>query len=144
MVCCNKTAKCKIHSFLRYDATVERIEKTEEDTRVTVDWRMGYYFLIFGIPKTSVLSVDRGEVGIPGEMLDPDQHPMISDWIKALREVSGSEEEFENCAVRFPFDAGAMKQSMLVREIDHAPSSLSKSASAKRKRPSSSMTKSNK
>jgi len=131
-------------SISRYDATVERIVKTEEDTRVTVDWRMGYYSLIFGIPRTSVLSVDRGEIGIPGEMLDPDQHLTINRWIKALREVSKSEEEFENCEVRFPFDAGTMKQSMFVGEIDHAPSSLSRSATTKRKRPSSSMSKSNK
>eukprot|EP00210_Caulerpa_lentillifera_P008022 g7659.t1 len=117
-----------------YDATVEKITKTDDDVQVTVDWRLGYYFMLFGIPSRTVLSVDKGEVGIPGEAFDPDQHPVLVEWIKALREVSNNKEQFQNCDIRLPFDAGQTKKALFLSNEDYAPLSLMQNSGAKKQK----------
>ena len=62
------------------------------------------YVYVFGKPNGRVLSVVDGDIGLASEPLDPFTHPVISQWAKALSELSGLQEMFEDCEDRTPLE----------------------------------------
>lgn len=88
----------------------------KDDILVHVDWTLGLYFHIFGEPKNSTLSVESGEVSIPGEILDPFTTPFLRNWAQALMELAKREEFPVNIRDRTPLKNPQFPDTKLVTE----------------------------
>lgn len=73
-----------------------------DDVLVTVDWKLGWYFYVFGQPKSRVLSIKNGEITYPGRMLDPLIDPPVAGWVSALQELADATTIVPECKDRTP------------------------------------------